>query len=460
MDGGIVENIVFRNIEVEGTAVPIFIRGGTRTGRDCGTPANDKHVIRDILVENVSGRWSSAMASSISGVEGCRVKNVTLRNVHLHGPGAGDCEVEKTRPVPENAGNYPEANMFKCMLPAYGLWTRHVDGLVLDDVSFTLDEGTTDARDCIVTDDVTRVSAVPDDSSVASPGPQFDGVALAKEELKHHLALVADNAPYDFRFEKPADASEPEPFESRYRVKGKTVWFWGDDSGPDEVWNWGDDRGRESQKHNGTLFAVELFAARELGQRFVWPGADGIVAPSRVAVLKLPERAEGRFASALMKGRIRNYEAYHPTPWEMVSNAMPRALFDAPPPSTFESRWLWQKRMMMQDREFFNYGHAFKDWKQRFGETHPEYLNLRAATCERGAIGRKEGPDRTKFCVSNDAVVDQIVADWLAAGTNRFLNVCENDSFNWCECEKCCALDVPLAGEERFAHVTDRYVNF
>jgi hypothetical protein len=43
------------------------------------------------------------------------------------------------------------------MLPAYGLWARHVDGLVLDDVSFTLDDGTTDARDEIVLDDVTDV---------------------------------------------------------------------------------------------------------------------------------------------------------------------------------------------------------------------------------------------------------------------------------------------------------------
>ena len=157
VDGGIVENVVYRNIEVDGVASPIFIRGGTRTGRDCGTPANDKHVIRDILIENVRGRWSGAIANAIAGVEGCRVKNVTLRNVHLHGLGAGDCAEERTRPVPEEAGAYPEINRFWCMLPAYGLWARHVDGLVLDDVSFTLDDGTTDARDEIVLDDVTDV---------------------------------------------------------------------------------------------------------------------------------------------------------------------------------------------------------------------------------------------------------------------------------------------------------------
>lgn len=161
VDGGIVENVVFRNIDIAGVAAPIFIRGGTRSGRDCGTPPNDKHIIRDILVENVRGKWSSAMPCSISGVEGCRVKNVTFRNVHLHGPGAGECETEKTRPVPERPGAYPEANMFKCMLPAYGLWARHVDGLTLENVTFTLDSGTTDSRDAIVTDDVIDFRQVP-----------------------------------------------------------------------------------------------------------------------------------------------------------------------------------------------------------------------------------------------------------------------------------------------------------
>ena len=156
VDGGIVEHVVFRDIEIGGVAVPIFIRGGTRTGRSCGTPPNDKYVIQDILIENVRGCWSSAIANSISGVEGCRVRNVRLKDVRLHGPGAGECEAEKTRPVPERPGSYPEANLFRCMLPAYGLWARHVDDLSLDGVSFTLDEGTTDSREDVVTDDVTE----------------------------------------------------------------------------------------------------------------------------------------------------------------------------------------------------------------------------------------------------------------------------------------------------------------
>ena len=44
--------------------------------------------------------------------------------------------------------------MFLCMLPAYGLYVRHVDGLSLDNVSFVLKHGTTDERESVVKDDV------------------------------------------------------------------------------------------------------------------------------------------------------------------------------------------------------------------------------------------------------------------------------------------------------------------
>jgi len=65
-----------------------------------------------------------------------------------------DAAAERTRPVPEVAGKYPDAHMFGCILPAYGLYARHVDGLSLEDVSFVLKPGTTDGRDDKVLDDV------------------------------------------------------------------------------------------------------------------------------------------------------------------------------------------------------------------------------------------------------------------------------------------------------------------
>ena len=158
VDGGIVENITFRNISVEGCAVPIFVRGGRRLKRKCGIPPSDKCVLRNILFENIVGSSRSSIANSITGVEGCRVKDVTLRNVHLQCRGAGAelSRTARTQTVRERAGAYPECNMFDFqILPAYCLYARHVDGLVLENVTDELQDGTEDLRDRIVLDDVT-----------------------------------------------------------------------------------------------------------------------------------------------------------------------------------------------------------------------------------------------------------------------------------------------------------------
>ena len=100
------------------------------------------------------GEALSSVASSITGVAGCRAKGVALRNVRIVCRGGGDTAAERTRPVPEVAGKYPDAHMFGCILPAYGLYARHVDGLQLDNVSFPLAPGTSDRREPMVFDDV------------------------------------------------------------------------------------------------------------------------------------------------------------------------------------------------------------------------------------------------------------------------------------------------------------------
>lgn len=154
VDGGVVENVTFRRISVKGACVPLFVRAGTRSGRACGTPPSDKRVFRNILLENVSGEACSSVASSITGVDGCRVKDIALHNVHIVCRGGGDTAAARTLLVPEVAGSYPDPHMFGTILPAYGLYVRHVDGLALDNATFALAPGTSDSREGVVCDDV------------------------------------------------------------------------------------------------------------------------------------------------------------------------------------------------------------------------------------------------------------------------------------------------------------------
>lgn len=158
VDGGRVENFTFRNITIEGALSAIFVRGGTRKSRACGTPPGKQHIIRNIVFENVRGKVLSWAGNSITGVKGCRVENVTLRNVHLTAPGGGEMSrFYRDVQLPELEGQGPGPSMFNSVLPAWALWARHVDGLTLDGFSVELADGSSDFREEFVFDDVTSL---------------------------------------------------------------------------------------------------------------------------------------------------------------------------------------------------------------------------------------------------------------------------------------------------------------
>ena len=147
VDGGIVEDITYDGIELSGFQVPIFVRGGTRRGRSCGIPASNHFVLRNIFIRNVKGRAESLVPSSITGVDGCRPKNVVLENVSIVCRGLGSDPLPVAIPGPEYAGAYPEATMFKKIrLPAYGLFVDRADDVVIQNVRFDLCCGQTDFR--------------------------------------------------------------------------------------------------------------------------------------------------------------------------------------------------------------------------------------------------------------------------------------------------------------------------
>lgn len=311
-------------------------------------------------------------------------------------------------------------------------------------------------------------------STVAIVGPSEarGSNGLAVDELRYHLSVVSGskisengNALFRFVFAKPADGRDPEPYESRYRIDGNTVWFWGDDAGPTMTWRLGEKPYVEPKIHNGTLFAVELFAENELGVRWVWPGEDGMVFKKR-STFSWPKFKEASFVSPLAKAEFRAGGAFEGKrfPYDEVRKFVPGlpaeilSMDDYRGQERLDERRLWRLRMRLQDREHIRYGHAFTDWKKRFLNTHPEYLNLKDG--ERGNT-RGSRDDFVHLCVSNEAVVDQIIADWLRGGTNRYLNVCENDgSSTYCECQDCTRYDVPLPVDGKVAHKTDRYVQF
>lgn len=78
-----------------------------------------------------------------------------MRDVEIVSPGGGT-KKDTAADVPESEADYPENRMFgNIPLPAFGLYVRHADEVVLERVRFSLAPGSADARPPVAADDST-----------------------------------------------------------------------------------------------------------------------------------------------------------------------------------------------------------------------------------------------------------------------------------------------------------------
>lgn len=132
VDGGRLENVTVRNVDIEGYNVPISMRLGRRHD-----PASGKTTyLRNVLIENVTAVAEGPTASSIVGSEGLGIEDVTLRNVRV--TLAGGAIAADVSAVFPNEKGYPGPNMFKSILPVCGLYTNQVRNVWLENVDFDL----------------------------------------------------------------------------------------------------------------------------------------------------------------------------------------------------------------------------------------------------------------------------------------------------------------------------------
>ena len=147
VDGGRLEDVVVRNIDMKGYMMPIFIRLARRHG---ATDPRGSY-LRNVLIENVKAACATSRnGCSITGVPGLRPSDITLRNVRLTFPGGGTTAERKTD-VPELESAYPEGVMFGRNLPAWAFYVRHADNIVFDTVACELADA--DMREKYVIDD-------------------------------------------------------------------------------------------------------------------------------------------------------------------------------------------------------------------------------------------------------------------------------------------------------------------
>jgi len=306
-----------------------------------------------------------------------------------------------------------------------------------------------------------------------------DGVVrFAGLELQKYLHMItgkkiplADKAitgKYPFFMGKPAGAPPLKPEESRWEVTKDFARLYGDSTslGTSRIFL---PRILAPATKSGDLTAVYDFLEKQLNVLFLAPGDENVsFTPSPILTLKegkgvwiprlthrylWPDRSL-RGAAALFggdKGPARRKNI------EVPAAFVPRSRTEYMRKMAGTLLWLKQQRMGRSVN--YAFGHAFTRWWGRFGQTHPEYFAL--VRGKRRPVHANQ-PDRVKLCVSNPAVWKQIVADWAARkDRGRFIDVCENDSGNYCECAECRKLDMPpRPGKKWDDDLSDRYVYF
>ena len=133
VDGGTLEDFLFRDIYITRAWSPFFLRLENRGRVKPGDPAPGPGTLRHVLLSDISGRENGPRGSYILGIHEKPIEDIAFRNIMIRQE-AADGPALKDSDFSEMRGVYPDAHMIDKIgdAPAYGLWARHVRGLHLD----------------------------------------------------------------------------------------------------------------------------------------------------------------------------------------------------------------------------------------------------------------------------------------------------------------------------------------
>lgn len=132
VDGALLEDVVISNITMRDIVnSPIFLRLGARMRGPQGVAAG---ALRRVMINNVVAyNADSHFSTLISGLPGNNIQDVQLNNIRIYYRPIDSPAARIQSVVPEYEKTYPEPQKFG-VLPAYGFFIRHVDGIKLNNV--------------------------------------------------------------------------------------------------------------------------------------------------------------------------------------------------------------------------------------------------------------------------------------------------------------------------------------
>lgn len=202
VDGGSLDNVKIENIKIQGVNTPILIRLGDRAKTYSDTiPPLPAGTIENILLQNIQFKAASNITSSITGIPGHNLKNIQLKNIEIEIPGGGKV-LDPNFVVPENISGKPEHDMFGDDLPSYGLFVRHIDGLVLENVCISTKKAEErpefyfeDTSDVNITACglVTSIQSKNYIGTIIYPNPSTDFIHIQfEQEMKNSIFSILD----------------------------------------------------------------------------------------------------------------------------------------------------------------------------------------------------------------------------------------------------------------------------
>ena len=133
VDGGILENITINNITMmDVKSYPIYITTGKRNrGPNVTAPGR----MKNILISNVIATEVPASSGiQIMGLPEQPIEGIRLENIRLAFKGGGT-NMGVSYVLRELGTNYPEPGRVVGIMPAYGLFARHVKNLELANIT-------------------------------------------------------------------------------------------------------------------------------------------------------------------------------------------------------------------------------------------------------------------------------------------------------------------------------------
>lgn len=170
VDGGVMEGVLVDNIIIDGTECPVFVRLGNRARKHI-PEAKEPPIgqMRNISISNITAYNTGNFSSSITGIPGGKIENVSLHNIRITNR-AGLTQKDYTndfRQVPEKEKGFPSPDGLG-ILPSYGLFLRHLEQVSLANIRFRSTGN--EIRKAIIADDVEQLLIDGLDTPLSKPG--------------------------------------------------------------------------------------------------------------------------------------------------------------------------------------------------------------------------------------------------------------------------------------------------